>query len=78
MMRGEVQGVIGSRSEFQQFVDEGKGRFVAQIGGSDTDVPQLSSMIDGDTARQVVALIESQSGISRLTAGPADMPDDRL
>ncbi len=78
MMRGEVQGVIGSRSEFQQFVDEGKGRILAQVGGSDTDVPQLSSMIDGDTARQVVALIESQSGISRLTAGPAGISEDRL
>src|SRR5262245_50849444 len=33
MMRGEVQGVIGSRSEFEQFVDEGKGRILAQIGG---------------------------------------------
>jgi tripartite-type tricarboxylate transporter receptor subunit TctC len=78
MMRGEVQGVIGSRSEFQQFIDEGKGRILAQVGGNDTDVPQLSSMIDGETAKQVVALIESQSGISRLTAGPAGIPEDRL
>ncbi|WP_395448908.1 Bug family tripartite tricarboxylate transporter substrate binding protein [Aminobacter sp. UC22_36] len=78
MMRGEVQGVIGSRSEFQQFVDEGKGRFLAQVGGKDTDVPQLSSMIEGDTARQIVALIESQSGISRLTAGPTGIPEERL
>jgi len=78
MMRGEVQGVIGSRSEFQQFVDEGKGRFIAQVGGKETDVPQLSSMIEGDTASRVVALIESQSGISRLTAGPPDIPEERL
>ena len=78
MMRGEVQGVIGSRSEFQQFVDEGKGRMIAQVGGNSTDVPQLSSMIDGDTARQIVELIESQSGISRLTAGPPGIPEDRL
>ncbi|WP_455274983.1 Bug family tripartite tricarboxylate transporter substrate binding protein [Rhizobium herbae] len=78
MMRGEVQGVIGSRSEFQQFVDEGKGRMIAQVGGAETDVPQLSSMIDGKTAKEVVGLIESQSGISRLSAGPPGIPEDRL
>ncbi|WP_331376874.1 Bug family tripartite tricarboxylate transporter substrate binding protein [Sinorhizobium chiapasense] len=78
MMRGEVQGVIGSRSEFQQFVDEGKGRFIAQVGGTETDVPQLASMVDDATAKEVVGLIESQSGISRLSAGPAGIPEDRL
>lgn len=78
MRRGEVQGVIGSRSEFQPFVDEGAGRFIAQIGGNDTDVPQLSSMIDDEQGKRVVALVESQSRISRLSAGPAGIPEDRL
>ena len=46
MRRGEVQGIVGSRSTFQQFVDEGHGKFIAQIGGSQTDVPQLSTLVD--------------------------------
>ena len=78
MRRGEVQGIIGSRSTFQQFVDEGQGKFIAQIGGSETDVPQLSSMVDSEDGRKAIALVESQSNISRLTAGPAGIPEDRL
>ncbi len=47
MRRGEVQGILGSRSTFQQFVDEGHGKFIAQIGGSETDVPQLATLETG-------------------------------
>jgi tripartite-type tricarboxylate transporter receptor subunit TctC len=78
MRRGEVQGIVGSRSTFQQFVDEGHGKFIAQIGGSESDVPQLSSLVDNAEAQKAIALVESQSNISRLTAGPADIPADRL
>ena len=78
MRRGEVQGIIGSRSTFQQFVDEGHGKFIAQIGGSETDVPQLSSMVDSEEGKKAITLVESQSNISRLTAGPAGIPEDRL
>jgi tripartite-type tricarboxylate transporter receptor subunit TctC len=78
MRRGEVQGIVGSRSTFQQFVDEGHGKFIAQIGGSETDVPQLSSMVDSEDGKKAIALVESQSNISRLTAGPAGIPADRL
>ncbi|MBB3595843.1 tripartite-type tricarboxylate transporter receptor subunit TctC [Rhizobium sp. BK529] len=78
MRRGEVQGIIGSRSTFQPFVDAGNGKLIAQIGGSETDIPQLSSLVNNEDAKRVIALVESQSDISRLTAGPADIPADRL
>lgn len=78
MRRGEVQGIIASRSSFQHFVDEGNAKIIAQIGGSETDVPQLSSMVDDADAQKVIALVASQSNISRLTAGPAGIPEDRL
>jgi tripartite-type tricarboxylate transporter receptor subunit TctC len=78
MRRGEVQGIIGSRSTFQQFVDEGHGKFIAQIGGSESDVPQLSSLVDSEEGKKAITLVESQSNISRLTAGPPGIPEDRL
>jgi tripartite-type tricarboxylate transporter receptor subunit TctC len=78
MRRGEVQGIIGSRSTFQPFVDAGNGKLIAQIGGSETDIPQLASLVNNDDAKRVIALVESQSDISRLTAGPSDIPADRL
>ena len=78
LRRGEVQGIVGSRSSFQKFVDEGHGRFIAQIGGTQTDVPQLASLVDNEDAKRAIALVAAQSNISRLSAGPAGMPEDRL
>lgn len=78
MRRGEVQGTLGARSSLEPFVAEGHGYFLAQIGGSTIDVPQLSSMVSDPLALQAIALVESQGNISRLTAAPPGVPEDRL
>jgi tripartite-type tricarboxylate transporter receptor subunit TctC len=78
MRRGEVQGSIASRSTYEQFVNNGFARFIAQIGGSETDVPQLGSMVTDPSAKRLLALIQSQGDIARLTAGPPGIPADRL
>lgn len=78
MRRGEVQGVVGFRSTFQKFVDEGHGQFIAQIGGTETSVPQLADFATNEEAKKAVALIQSQASIARLTAGPPGIPGDRL
>ena len=78
MRRGEVVGIIGSRSSFEQFVAEGHGKFIAQIGGSQTDVPQLSSMVTDEVGLQAVSLVASQGNISRLTAAPPGLDEDKL
>lgn len=78
MRRNEITGIIGSRSSFEDFVKNGYGRYIAQIGGKDKDVPQLSALVQNPEARSLVALIQSQGEISRLTAGPPGIPDDRL
>lgn len=78
MRRGEVQGMFGSRSSFEQFVAEGHGKFIAQIGGSQTDVPQLGDLVDSAVGDKSIALVASQGTIARLTAGPAGIPEDRI
>jgi putative tricarboxylic transport membrane protein len=78
MRRGEVVGGIGSRSSFEQFVRNGYGRFIAQIGGSDKDVPQLKDLVTDPTAEELIALVQSQGDVARLTAGPPGIPNDRL
>jgi hypothetical protein len=78
MRRGEIAGTIGSRSSVQQFVANGYGRLIAQIGGSETDVPQLASMVKDEKALALISLIQSQGDIARLTAGPPGIPADRL
>jgi tripartite-type tricarboxylate transporter receptor subunit TctC len=76
--RGEITGTLASRSSWEAFVASGWGRFIAQIGGSQTDVPQIKDMITDEKGRALIALIQSQADIARLTAGPPGIPPDRL
>jgi tripartite-type tricarboxylate transporter receptor subunit TctC len=78
MRRGEIVGTIASRSAFEQFVKNGYGRFVAQFGGSETDVPQMSSLVKGEEATRLVQLITVQGDIGRLTAAPPSVPAAQL
>jgi len=78
MRRGEIIGTIASRSSWQSFVDNGYGVFLAQMGGAQKDVPQLSTLVADPIAKAFIALVESQGDLSRLTAGPPDIPEDRL
>lgn len=77
MRRGEVVGSIASRSSYANFIENGYGRFIAQIGGADKDVPQLSSLVTDSRALELIALVQSQGDIARLTAGPPGIPADR-
>lgn len=78
MRRGEIVGSIASRSSYDQFVKNGFGRFIAQIGGTSKDLPQLSSLVTDPKGKELIALIESTGDIARLTAGPPAIPADRL
>jgi putative tricarboxylic transport membrane protein len=78
MRRGEIVGTFGSRSSFEQFVKNGYARFVAQIGGNDADVPQLRDLVTDPAALSLIALVQSQGDIARLTAGPPGIPQDVL
>jgi tripartite-type tricarboxylate transporter receptor subunit TctC len=78
MRRGEIAGTLGSRSSFEQFVHNGYGRFVFQIGGKDKDVPQLRDLVKDPAALQLIALVQSQGDLARLTAGPPGIPKPQL
>ncbi len=74
MRRGEIVGSIASRSSVDQFVKNGYGRIIAQIGGGDKDVPQLKTLVKDTSAQDLLALIESTSEIARLTAAAPGVP----
>ncbi|MFM2443287.1 MAG: hypothetical protein RJB09_473 [Pseudomonadota bacterium] len=78
MRRGEVVGSIASRSSYSTFVENGYGRFIAQIGGAEKDLPQLASLVTDAKALALINLVQSQGDISRLTAGPPAIPADRM
>ena len=78
MRRGEVIGTISARSTWDPFVRNGYARYIAQIGGDQKDVPQLAALVTDPGAKALIALIQTQCDVSRLTAGPPDIPPDRL
>ena len=71
---GGIAGSIASRSSIDQFVKNGYGRIIAQIGGADKDVPQLNTLVKDSSAKDLLALIESTSEIARLTAASPGVP----
>lgn len=78
--RGEINAVFGSRSSYESFVNNGYGKILLQVGGEDPKLPQLAAIIKDASkeAKEVVALMESQAEIARLTAGPPAIPAGRL
>ena len=78
--RGEINAVFGSRSSYESFVSNGYGKILLQVGGDDPKLPQLAAIIKDTSkeAKEVVALMESQAEIARLTAGPPAIPAGRL
>jgi tripartite-type tricarboxylate transporter receptor subunit TctC len=79
ILRGEVAGTLGSKSSLQPFVDAGSGFFALDIGGTpDPAIPQARDLVKDDEGRSIIAVIESQATLSRLTAGPPGIPADRL
>jgi tripartite-type tricarboxylate transporter receptor subunit TctC len=75
MRRGEIVGTVSSRSTVEQFMQNGYARYIAQIGGSEKDFPQLRDLVK---EKDALSLIHTQGDIARLTAGPPGIPQDRL
>lgn len=79
IMRGDVAGAFGSRSSFQPFVDNGFGGFAFEVGGAaDSKAPQARDLVTDDRGRSLVALVQSQTELARLTAAPPGVPADVL
>ena len=78
MRRGEIVGTVSSRSTVEQFMQNGYARYIAQIGGTEKDFPQLRDLVKEKDALSLIQLIHAQGDIARLTAGPPGIPPDRL
>lgn len=79
MERGEVCAQIGSTSSLAPLVENGEGKFILQVGGTpEGDVPLAGDLAQTERGKSMIALIEALSEISRLTAGPPGIPEDRL
>jgi tripartite-type tricarboxylate transporter receptor subunit TctC len=82
MMRGEVAGKMGTIVGQIGLVRAGRGRFVLQIGGSRDeiggDTTYAADIARTPDQKAVIELIAAQGEMSRITAGPPEIPADRL
>lgn len=82
MMRGEVDGQIGSYGGLISFIQAKECRVLLQIGGKKhkdlKDVPSVMDMNLSPQGKKLMAIISSNGDMSRLTAAPPKMPPERL
>jgi tripartite-type tricarboxylate transporter receptor subunit TctC len=79
ILRGEVAGQVGTTSSLRPFVANGHGFYALEIGGDGSSgTPQAVAYAKDDKARALLALVEAQGTVGRLTAGPPGIPEGRL
>lgn len=79
MLRGEVDGTVGSYSSLLHFVDEGDGRILLQVGAKKVpglDAPLASDLAKGD-GEPIVAILTANASLGRLVAAPPGVPPER-
>jgi tripartite-type tricarboxylate transporter receptor subunit TctC len=80
ILRGEVEGEIGSSSSLAHFVDSGEGRILLQIGMKKDpalgNVPLLSDIAPANK-KAISDLLLVDASIGRLVAAPPGLPEAR-
>ena len=81
MMRGEIEGRFSSASTARTFVANGHGFMILRIGsgaGVDEGLPDASRFVTSSKSVALVELVRSVAMLARWTAGPPNIPADRL
>lgn len=80
MMRGEVDGEVGSYSTARPFVANGFGHVLLGVGGSDgaDRIPDVRQFVTTPDGKAIVDFMASLNSLQRWTAGPPGIPEHRL
>lgn len=78
MRGGEIDGFFSGVSSIEPMVKAGRAQYIMQFGNDLPGVPNALDLADSDESRAIARLLNSQSELGRLTAGPPDIPADRL
>jgi tripartite-type tricarboxylate transporter receptor subunit TctC len=78
MMRGETHATMDGLESSLPLVERGDGFFMLQFGKEMAGVTDGRDVADTDDAKTIVALLEAQSLLARITAGPPGIPKERL
>jgi tripartite-type tricarboxylate transporter receptor subunit TctC len=78
MLRGETHASMDGSETSMQLVNKGGAFLMLQFGKELPNVPDGRDFAETDDAKAVVSLLEAQSLLARITAGPPGIPEDRL
>jgi tripartite-type tricarboxylate transporter receptor subunit TctC len=81
MLRGDIQGTVGSYSSLRPFVENDYGRILLRIGEGGTlgdSVPTAIDLVNNETWRGIITVMQTLMGLGRLTAAPGGVPAPRL
>ncbi|MDX1485076.1 MAG: tripartite tricarboxylate transporter substrate-binding protein [Alphaproteobacteria bacterium] len=78
MMRGEIDLWIGSEDSAQTYVRSGRVKAIAQVGGNIQGVSDIRKFANNKETKAVTRLMYSMGSLSRIAAGPPNIPADRL
>jgi tripartite-type tricarboxylate transporter receptor subunit TctC len=78
LLRGESDASLDGSETSMALVDKGDGFIMMQFGKELPGIPDGRDFAKTDDALKIVSLLEAQSLLARLTAGPPGIPADRL
>jgi tripartite-type tricarboxylate transporter receptor subunit TctC len=81
MMRGEIDGEVGSLSTYRAFIRNGYGFAVLRVGrgeGVDESIADAGHLTTTADGKAIVDFVASLAELLRWTAGPPGIPEDRL
>lgn len=78
MLRGESDAAMDGSETSMVLVERGDAFLMLQFGKEIPGVPDGADFAKTDEAKTISALLEAQSVLARITAGPPDIPAPRL
>jgi tripartite-type tricarboxylate transporter receptor subunit TctC len=78
LLRGESDASLDGSETSMALVQKGDGFIMMQFGKELPDIPDGRDFAKTDDALKIVSLLEAQSLLARITAGPPGIPADRL
>lgn len=81
LLRGDIDGMVGSYSSLRDFVEQGHGRILLKVGEAPQElaaIPELASLTKDARGARIAMLIAAQSSLGRLTVAPSRLPAARL
>jgi tripartite-type tricarboxylate transporter receptor subunit TctC len=78
MLRGETHATMDGSETSMALVNRGDGFIMMQFGKEMPNIPDGRDFANTEDALKIVSLLEAQSVLARIAAGPPGIPADRL